>query len=109
MENSYWIIFIILLFVILHNEKQQYIIRKIIGKKKGRGKEMLTLAKNFIGKKCLFYTFNNQITGTIKEVTENGILIEEKNELQIINPDYVVRIREYPKNKKGKDKSVILD
>lgn len=109
MENSYWIVFIILLFVILYTKKKQQIVRKIIRKKKGQGKEMLSLAKNFIGKKCLFYTFTNQVTGTIKEVSDSGILIEEKNELQIINPDYVVRIREYPKNKKGKDKSVIFD
>ena len=54
------------------------------------------------GKRCLFYTFNNQISGTVKQIGQNGILIEEKGEEQIINPDYIVRIREYPKNKKGK-------
>ena len=29
--------------------------------------------------------------------------------LEAINLDFVIRIREYPKNKKGKKKSVVLD
>lgn len=84
-------------------------IRRIINKRKGAGSQMLKLAENFLGKRCIFYTFNNQIIGTVKEIGENGILIEEKDNLQIINPDYIVRMREYPKNKKGKYKDVVLD
>lgn len=109
MESYYPIFFMFLILFIIHYQEKKEIIRKIILNKKGKGKEMLTLAEKFIGKKCLFYTFNNQITGTVKEISKSGILVEEKGELQIINPDYVVRIREYPKNKKGKDKSVIFD
>lgn len=97
------------LFVVRRQEKQQHIIRRIKNKRKGKGKQMLKLAENFVGKRCLIYTFNSQITGTVKEIGENGILIEEKDNLQIINPDYIVRIREYPKNKKGKYKEVVLD
>lgn len=96
------------LFVVRRQEKQQHIIRRI-KKRKGKGKQMLKLAENFVGKRCLIYTFNSQITGTVKEIGENGILIEEKDNLQIINPDYIVRIREYPKNKKGKYKEVVFD
>ncbi len=108
--GSYIGIFMMLfiLFIIYRQEKQQ-IIKRIINKKKGAGKQMLKLAENFVGKRCVVYTFNNQIVGTVKEIGENGILLEENENLQIINPDYIVRIREYPKNKKGKDKSVILD
>lgn len=54
-------------------------------------------------------SYISQVSGTVKEIGENGILIEEKGNLQIINPDYVIRIREYPKNKKGKYKDVIFD
>ncbi len=108
--GSYIGIFVMffILFIIYRQEKQQ-IIKRIINKKKGTGKQMLKLAENFVGKRCVVYTFNNQIVGTVKEIGENGILLEENGNLQIINPDYIVRIREYPKNKKGKDKSVILD
>ena len=42
-------------------------------------------------------------------MTEGGLLIENKGETEAVNLDYVVRLREYPKNKKGKKKSVVLD
>jgi len=36
-------------------------------------------------------------------------LIEKSGTLEAVNFDFIVRIREYPKNKNGKKKSVILD
>ena len=102
MESYFGIIFIFIVLFIIFSKEKQHIIKRIISKKKGRGNEMLKLAEQFIGKRCIFYTFNSQVYGTVKEIGENGILIEEKENLQIINPDYIVRMREYPKNKKGK-------
>lgn len=46
--------------------------------------------------------------GVIKEVTDNGIVLENKNGVQVVNLDYVVKLREYPHNKKGK-RSTITD
>ena len=72
---------------------------------------MKELATRFIGKECLIYAFdsNHQFTGIIKEVSDNALLIENNNTVEAINLDFVIRIREYPKNKKGKKKSVVLD
>ena len=72
---------------------------------------MIELAKRFIGKECLIYAFdsNHQFEGVIKEVTDGAILIEKDEKLEAINLDFVIRIREYPRNKKGKKKSVVLD
>ena len=72
---------------------------------------MVELAKRFIGKDCLIYTFDgsHQFSGIIKEVIDNAVLIEKDGISEAINLDFVVRIREYPLNKKGKKKSVILD
>ena len=109
MESYIGIFLMLFILLVIYRQEKQQIIKRIINKRKGTGNQMLKLAENFIGKRCLFYTFNNQITGTVKEIGENGILIEENDNLQIINSDYIVRIREYPKNKKGKDKSVIVD
>ena len=72
---------------------------------------MIELAKRFIGKECLIYSLGNgsQLEGTIKEVSDSAILIEKGGTIEAINLDYVTRIREYPKNKKGKKKSIVLD
>nr|MBQ4319437.1 hypothetical protein [Clostridia bacterium] len=72
---------------------------------------MTELAKKFIGKECLIYAFDSshQFSGIIKEVSDKAILIENNGNIEAINLDFVIRIREYPTNKKGKKKSVVLD
>lgn len=72
---------------------------------------MNELAKKFIDKECLIYAFdsNHQFAGTIKEVTDGAILIENAGTTEAVNLDFVIRIREYPRNKKGKKKTVVLD
>lgn len=71
---------------------------------------MVELAKQFIDKECLIYSYDgHQLEGVVKEVGSGAILLEKNGELEAINLDFVMRIREYPKNKKGKKKSVVLD
>lgn len=71
--------------------------------------EMLELAKRFIEKECIVYTFNSQLTGVIKEVSGGAILLESGSAVEVVNLDFIVRIREYPRKKNGKKKSVVLD
>lgn len=100
--------------IILNQRKQrnEAVRRNLISKKRklnGRKNRMYELAKAFIGKECLVYTVNSQLTGTVKEVTEGALLLNNGKESEILNLDYIVRIREYPRKKDGKKKSVILD
>jgi hypothetical protein len=92
--------------------RENELIRKIISRKKHSSKEkpeMVELCKKFIDKECIIYTYNSQIVATLKEVTEGALLIEEKGDVQAVNIDFVVRIREYPKKKNGKKKTVVID
>lgn len=70
---------------------------------------MKELANRFIGKECLIASFDggHQYDGIVREVTDGAVLIEKDGKLEAINLDYVIRIREYPKNKNGKKKAVI--
>ena len=114
MNPSYYIP-ILVLFLILYLMRQnqkRVIAKKILQKRMLKEKtEMVELAKQFIGKECLIYSFdsNHQFSGTIKEVSDGALLLENNGTLEAINLDFVIRIREYPKNKKGKKKSVVLD
>ena len=102
----------IIIFAMLRNRQNSAAARKIIEKRKsGDDTKMKELAERFIGKECLIYSFdsNHQYEGIIKEVTDGAILVENDGKLEAINLDFVIRIREYPKNKKGKKKSVVLD
>ena len=107
-------ILFLLLLVILNQQRERQIIQKqIVKKKKQRRKgnqAMIELAKEMVGKECLIYTFNGvQLSGRIAEIRENAVLLDNGKEKEIVNLDYVVRIREFPKNKKGKNKAVVLD
>ena len=102
-------------FVISQQGKKQKtaaVVHHIKNKKK-EAEAMEALAKQFTGKECIIYTINSNdgsIAGIIREVSGGGMLIEDaRGQLQAVNLEYVTRIREYPRNKKGKKESVILD
>ena len=101
----------IIIFIMFRNRRKAVIVRKIIEKRKAGGiVEMKELAEKFIDKECLIYSFDgHQYEGIIKEVTEGAILVEKNGMIEAINLDFVIRIREYPRNKNGKKKSVVFD
>ncbi len=102
----------IIIFIMFLNRRNTAAIRQIIEKRKMEGNtEMKELAKNFIDKECLITAFDgsHQFDGVIKEVSDSAILIEKNGTVEAINLDFVIRIREYPRKKNGKKKSVVLD
>lgn len=114
MHHSFYIpiiVMLVLLYILLRNKKI-IAAKKVIQKRRSEDiTNMLELAKQFIGKECVIYSFDasHQFTGTIKEVADGAILLEKDGKLEAINLDFVIRIREFPTNKNGKKKSVILD
>lgn len=110
MNHAYFIP-IIMMFIVLFVTRQNNltVIKNIMKKRKTGDIQMFEMAKKFLGKECIVYTFNSQLTGIIKEVSEGGILLLRGNAEEAVNFDFIVRIREYPRNKNGKKKSVIFD
>lgn len=102
-------IFLMLIIILITQRNEKITIKNIIKKRQSEDKKMYELAQNFIEKECIIYTFNSQITGVIKQVNEGGILIENSGNTEALNFDFIVRIREYPRNKNGKKKSVVID
>lgn len=118
MDSYYIILFIIVFLVILPRIARRRRLAAVthILNRKNQNKEhcvMKELAKRFVGQECIIYTITSNdgcVQGVIKEVTDSGMLIEKKTgELEIINLEFVTRIREYPRKKNGKKQSVVLD
>ena len=118
MESSYelLILLFIIIFVFVLRNKQRTRTLAVAHHIKKQKKEILimeTLAKKFIDKECIVYTITSNeatIQGIIREVTASGMLIEDsQRQQQAVNLEYVTRIREIPRNKKGKKKSLVLD
>ena len=74
---------------------------------------MKELAKQFIGEECIIYTIasnDGSIQGVIKEIDDGGMVIERNSgEREIVNLDFVTRIRRYPRKKNGKKKDIVWD
>ena len=73
---------------------------------------MKELASQFIGKECLIYTLNSSdslVKGIIKQVSDGGIIVEKKDGIEAINLDCITRIREWPRNSKGKRSRFYID
>lgn len=107
------IIFItLILLAIMLAKRKRKILHKIVGKRfwnadkiKKESTQMKELAQRFIGKNCIIYTIDDsliRLTGIIKEVGSTGLLIENKDGVQLVNLEYVSRICEYPRNRKNK-------
>lgn len=115
MNPAYYVPIIIMLLVIflsLQRSRKTAIARKMIkNKRSGDRLKMIELAKRFIGKECLLSSFdgNHQYEGVIKEVVGGAVLLEKDEKTEIVNLDFIIRIREYPKNKKGNKKTFISD
>lgn len=114
----YWIPILVLLYLLVFLPKKRQrmavaAVRHIKRKGKKEKEAMEELAKQFIGKECIIYTITQaegSVQGTIREVSGGGMLVEDaQGQLQAVNLEYVTRIREYPRNKKGKKVSVVLD
>jgi len=110
LQGSYIAIMILFILIFTQNRNKSVMMKQFMkSKNKEDKKEMLELAKRFIGEECLIYTFNSQLSGVIKEVSEGAILVESGNTSEVINLDFIVRIREYPRKKNGKKKSIIFE
>ena len=116
--NSFYLLLALLLLVIIPQitrRRRLAAVRHILNQKKQNKErsDMKELAKRFVGKECIIYTVisnDGSVQGAIKEIDDGGMVIEKKSgELEIINLDYVTRIREYPRTKTGKKKSIVLD
>ena len=116
MVNYLWIAAILIVFLcIMKKQRTAAVIWQIQNRRKQNGEilVMKELAKQFVGKECIIYTITSNdgsVQGVIKDIDGGGRIIERNSgEREIVNLDFVTRIREYPRKKNGKKKGVILD
>ena len=62
---------------------------------------MTELVQRFIGKDVYIKLLEGNADGVVTEVTDNGVVLDNNGKLQVVNLDYVMKVREYP-HKNGK-------
>lgn len=116
MINHLWIVVILITFLSVRKKRRTTAAVWQIQNRRKQNKEILVmkeLAKQFIGEECIIYTITSDggsVRGVIKEIDDGGMIIERySGEREIVNLDFVTRIREYPRKKNGKKKVVTFD
>lgn len=111
-----WIVVFLIFYLLLRKKRNTAAaIWQIQHRRKQNGEivAMKKLAEQFIGNECIIYTITSNdgsIVGTIREIEDGGMIVENASgNKEIVNLDFVTRIREYPRNKNGKKKSFIID
>ena len=115
MDSVYFLLALAIILALFWMVKQRRIaaIRHVLNRKRNSGKDkvMEELARQCIGKECIIYTVtstDSSIQGTVKDVTDGGIVLEKDGNVEAVNLEYVTRIREYPRNAKGKRKTIVF-
>jgi hypothetical protein len=110
------IIALLIIFFCFRRRRRTAVVAWQILNQRKQNKEnvvMKELAKQFIGEECIIYTITSNegsIQGVIKEIDDGGMVIERNSgEREIVNLDFVTRIRQYPRKKNGKKKDIVLD
>ncbi len=101
-----WVV-IICLIIIPEQKRKKMIMVRMVQRKNGKEKKVMKeLAERYIGKKCILSAFDSsRYLGVIKEVTEGGVLIDHNGSLESVNLDFIIQIKEMPKNKNGEYKN----
>ena len=116
-----WICIFFPLFIVLFAQyqtkkrmRQKHILKEIRAHREHRKKvdlNMSEVVKRFVGKECIITTMNETVTGVVEAAEEKWIVISPvgKNTTgtEIVSMDYIIRIREYPRNKNGKKKAIV--
>ena len=103
--STYFPIFFLWFVIFSQLRRRQKIlyIQQILNQTRKENTKMFELAKKFIGKECSIYSIDNQFKGIITEVTDNAILVEKDGSMDLINLNFVVRIKE---NKSKMEKKI---
>ena len=106
---NYFLLLVLIIVLLQQKKSEDWTAKYLKMKRRKENHIMREAAAKFIDKECLIYLLSGEVRGIIREVTDNALLIETPTDRQIINLDFVIRIREYPKTKHGKKKAAVLD
>ena len=105
MAEYYWLFIVIVIIYFTRKRRKRYTAHRLMIERRkinGNGGEIMKeLAQRFIGKDVYIKLLDGNADGIIEEVTDSGIILKKKENLQAVNLDYVMKIREYPQ-KNGK-------
>ncbi len=108
MNPANYVLFLFLIIILIQRKKKKnWITQHLKLKYRKENRIMMEAVKKFIDKECRIYLLSGELTGVIREVTDNALLLETNNGTQLVNLEFVIRIVEIPRKKNGKKKKIL--
>lgn len=101
MNPSFYGVFMIWIVILLLYRQRKNVRRVCRVRRKKRGKiAMNELIRRFVGKQCYVYSENgNAVLGVVETVEGNWVSVQTKQGTELVNLDYISRIKEKPAKK----------
>lgn len=103
MQQPVLFIWIVVFLIIILTYQQERNLLKIRRKRRRRKEEidMNELVQRFLGKNCYIYlgTTGGNLLGVIEAVEGNWVSVRTKDSVEVVNLDYICRIKEKPAKK----------
>ena len=92
---------ILLLWLVIYQQRQKKTVRRALRARRKRGNTpMNELIRRFMGKNCIVYSENgNAVQGIVEALEGNWVSVRTKTGSELINLDYINRIKEKPEKK----------
>ena len=91
----------IVLFIIIMQDNHRRTVRRIQNRKKrGRKSTMRQLIERFLGKEVKVASIVGTLRGVLTELSDNAVLIQCKDGMQVVNVDYIYSVNEVVPKKK---------
>ena len=87
----------LMLFIVISQQrnarKNASVIRHRLRNRKERS-DMLEILERYLGKDCVIHTLNDQVSGTITQISDGWILVDNGKNVSAVNAEYVLCVQE---------------
>lgn len=96
MQPIWFLWIVVFLLIILAHRHEKIVLRIRRRRRRKENIDMNELVQRFLGKNCIIYlgTTGGDLRGTIEAVEGNWVSVRTKESTEVVNLDYICRIKE---------------
>ena len=103
MNPAIWVVFMAVIIVLLMKRRRAAQRRRRRSRRRRAGNMSQAIIEQLLGKRCMFDMEGlTSATGVLEKLDGNWLSLRMNDKLELVNLDYVTRIRELPEKKRRK-------
>lgn len=103
MDPAIWVVFMAVIIVLLMKRRRAVQRRRKRSRRRRAGNMSQAIIEQLLGKRCIFDMEGlTSVTGVLEKLDGNWLSLRMDDKLELVNLDYVTRIRELPEKKRRK-------